>query len=71
MFTRDIERLVRMFIAQKLDPDYIRHYLQESYQLDQRTIDEVFARLGVGPRPDRKGGPAKKDDAKVNKQKFF
>ncbi|MBA3700900.1 MAG: hypothetical protein H0W78_18785 [Planctomycetes bacterium] len=48
MYTKDLERIVRSMARQKLDPTYIRYYLIETYQLDPKTIDEVFASLGVG-----------------------
>ncbi len=48
MYTKDLERLVRSMARQKMDPDYIRYYLIETYQLDSKTIDEVFKSLGVG-----------------------
>lgn len=48
MYTKDLERIVRSMARQKTDPDYIRYYLIETYQLDPKTIDEVFASLGVG-----------------------
>jgi hypothetical protein len=44
---RDVERMARTFVAQKLEPDYIRHYLQESYQVDNETIDLVFEKIGI------------------------
>lgn len=73
-YSRDIERLVRTFIAQKLDVEYIRHYLMESYQLDPRTIDQVLEKVGVKTG---KGGPGKgpepkgPDKGKVSKQSFY
>jgi len=42
--------MVRSLTAQRLDPEYIRHYLQESYQLGNAQIDEVFAALNVGKK---------------------
>jgi len=58
-YTKDLERVARTMAAQKMDHTYIRHYLMESYQLDAKTIDEIFQKLGIGPRkgPDL-GGPA-------------
>jgi hypothetical protein len=46
--SRDVERLGRLLQAQRLEPEYIRHYLQETYQLDQKTIDALFTKLGIG-----------------------
>ena len=34
---KDVERLARAFIKQKLDLEYVRHYLMEHYQLDRKT----------------------------------
>jgi len=48
MYTKDLERLVRSMARQKMDPEYIRYYLIETYQLAPKTIDEVFLTLGVG-----------------------
>jgi hypothetical protein len=47
MFVKDLERLVRSMVRQRLEPDYIRHYLIETYQLANKTVDEVFATVGV------------------------
>jgi hypothetical protein len=48
MYTKDLERLVRTMARQKMDPEYIRYYLIETYQLDAKTVDEVFKAQGVG-----------------------
>jgi hypothetical protein len=48
MYAKDLERLVRSLVAQRTDPEYIRYYLIETYQLDPKTVDEVFKNLGVG-----------------------
>ena len=48
MFTKDLERLVRSMNAQRLDPEYIRYYIVETYQLTAKQVDEVFALVGVG-----------------------
>ena len=37
MYSKDLERLARSFFNQKLDREYIRHYLMETYQLDAKT----------------------------------
>jgi hypothetical protein len=47
---RDVERLARSMNAQRLDPAYIRHYLQETYQVDDKIIDQVFLAVGVGKK---------------------
>ena len=72
MYTKPIERIVRMFMAQKLDRDYIRHYLEEEFQLDRKTCDQVFERVGLaGPTPGPGGKPAAGDGGKIKKQDFF
>lgn len=48
MYTKDLERVVRSMMRQKLDPEYVRYYLIETYQLDAKTIDGVFQALGIG-----------------------
>ena len=75
-YSRDIERLVRTFVAQKLELEYIRHYLMESYQLDPRTIDQILEKVGVkldkGPRGPGKGPePKGPDKGKLSKQSFY
>jgi hypothetical protein len=74
-FSKDIERLVRAFVAQKLELEYIRHYLMENYQLDRRATDEILTKIGVKlPAPGRGGaaaGEAKGDKGKVNKTSFY
>jgi hypothetical protein len=56
VFTRDIERVVRSMMAQKVEAAYIRHYLIENYQIDNKLVDQVFERLGVKvpPKPGQK-----------------
>ena len=56
MFTKDLERLVRSMNAQKLDPEYIRYYIVETYQLTAKQVDEVFATVGVGLKKARQPG---------------
>jgi hypothetical protein len=62
---RDIERLARSLNAQRVDPEYIRHYLQETYQVDDKLIDTVFATVGVGKK---KGMAPKGKDAAAKAQ---
>jgi hypothetical protein len=75
-YGKDIERVARAFIAQKLELDYIRHYLMETYQLDVKGVDQIFEKLGVktaGPRRGPGGGPGKPGDqaGQVKKQSFY
>jgi hypothetical protein len=74
MYVKDLERLVRSMVRQKLDPEYIRHYLVETYQLASKTVDEVFATVGVVK--DKKkfntktGTPGMSDNAKPQRKPF-
>lgn len=78
MYTKDIERVVRGFVAQKLEIEYIRHYLMENYQLDRKTADQVLEKVGVrfdggkGPikGPD-KGADKGPDKNKIQRQSFY
>ena len=67
MYTREIERLVRMFVGQKLDRVFIKHYIMENYQLDDRTAETVLERCGV-KTVGKPGAPA---DKKGSKQGFY
>ncbi len=44
---KDVERLARSLAAQRLDPEYIKHYLQETYGLDGPAVDEILEKIGV------------------------
>lgn len=73
-YSKDIERLVRAFVKQKLDLDYIRHYLMENYQFDRKMADQVLEKVGATlvPGPRGGGGPkAPNDKSKVSKQSFY
>lgn len=75
MATRDIERLVRTMVAQRVDREYIRHYLQETYQLDDKSLDEVLNKMcpvaagrgGRGRGHDEGGGAA----PPIKRQRFY
>ncbi|MBA3937937.1 MAG: hypothetical protein H0X38_10780 [Planctomycetes bacterium] len=56
MFTKDLERLVRSMNAQRLDPEYIRYYIVDTYQLTAKQVDEIFALVGVGLKKSRQPG---------------
>jgi hypothetical protein len=61
MFSKDLERLVRTMARQRMDPEYIRYYLMETYQLTAKQLDEVFAATGVGKAKEKfnaKNNPA-------------
>jgi len=70
MYTREIERLVRMFAGQKLDRAYIKHYITENFQLDDKTAETVLDRCGVKPPPGRRGAVEEKGPG-GRKQGFF
>jgi hypothetical protein len=74
MFTKDLERLVRTMARQKMDPEYIRYYLMETYQLTAQQLDEVFASTGVGKVKEKfntKSSPASGGSAKPAQRKPF
>jgi hypothetical protein len=61
MFTKDLERLVRTMARQKMDPEYVRYYLMETYQLTAKAVDEVFTTVGFGKTKEKfntKNNPA-------------
>ncbi len=73
--SKDLERLARSLAAQKLELAYIRHYLIENYQIPNKTVDDIFAKLNLKeplkagqkrPAVDL-GGPPEKP----NRQGFF
>lgn len=74
MISRDVERLVRGFANQHLDPEYIRYYLQETYRLSDKDCDEVLAKFGLlkeGKEVLRSGRVKEKKEDKLRKQGFF
>jgi hypothetical protein len=72
MLLRDAERMVRTMLAQKIDLAYIRHYLQEAYQLDDKTIDQAVAKVQP-PKPKSSAQKPVKDEdkSKLRKQTFY
>ena len=74
MYSRDLERLVRTFVGQKLDREYIQYYLVETYQLDIKTADEIINK--VAPQQITRGGRqvAKREGINpppIKRQKFY
>lgn len=69
MFSKDLERLVRSMVAQRTDPEYIRYYLIETYQLDAKTVDEVFKTLGVGKAKEKFSTRAASDGTEKPQQR--
>lgn len=47
MYTRDLERLVREMLRTGTDIEYIKYYLMEEFQIDQKTIDVVMEKVGL------------------------
>ncbi len=68
MFIRDIERLARTLVAQKCEPEYIRYYLIDTYQIDDKTVDHIFDRIGLNKSPS-KAKPAIKADPQADRRK--
>ncbi len=73
MYSRDLERLVRTFIGQKLDPAYIRHYLVETYQLDLKTADDIIAKVAPAAAARERGGHPGEDlnPPPIKRQRFY
>ncbi len=71
MYSKDLERLVRSFVAQKLDREYIVYYLVETYQLEIKTAQEVLEK--VSPAATARGGRSKPPDAPppMKRQRFY
>ena len=72
-YTRDLERIVRQFKRQRLDPEYIAHYLMETYQADPKVIEEVFRACGLLEEDYGDGNPmggGRKKDDKIKKDRF-
>lgn len=71
MYSKDLERLVRSFVAQKLDREYIIYYLVETYQLEIKTAQEVLEK--VAPVAAARGGRGKAPEAPppMKRQRFY
>jgi hypothetical protein len=74
VYSRDLERLVRTLVGQKLDREYISHYLVETYQIDLKTATNIIDK--VAPQPSPRGvRPGSKTDSinppPINRQKFY
>lgn len=69
MTARDMERLARTLAAQKLEPDYIRHYLMETYQIDAKTVDQIFERVGIGKKAGSNSKQLPKIDPNADRRK--
>ena len=76
MYTKDIERVIRGFVTQKLDIEYIRHYLMENYQLDRKAADQILEKVsgkitGLQPAKGAKAEAGKAAEKKVDRTKFY
>jgi hypothetical protein len=72
MYTRELEKLARSFLAQKMDVAYVRHYLMETYQLDVKTADEIIAKVApAGGRSGKNSGAHESVRAAVVKRSKF
>ena len=72
MYTRELERQARSFVAQKLDRAYILHYLMETYQLDQKTADEIITKVSPPGRGGAQAGASSSTKLNaVKRSKFY
>jgi hypothetical protein len=73
-FSKDVERLARSLHRQRLDREYIIHYLIETFQLEQKAVEDMLERLGIPKKaPLHKVEPAKKkeEERKPPRQGFY
>ena len=67
MFTRDIERLVHELLHPNTDVEYIRYYLMDEFQLDAKTIDIVFEKVGlVGQEGNPMAMPSRRNEPRAS-----
>ncbi len=59
---KDIERVARSMHGQKLEREYIRHYLVETYQLDPTMVELVMQNAGIPAKPTGKGAASAAKD---------
>lgn len=64
MASRELERMVRTFVSQKLDTEYILHYLMETYQMDKKAAQDLLAKVSP-PKGGRHGGPGNSDSFRM------
>ncbi|MCS6969698.1 MAG: hypothetical protein RMM29_02295 [Planctomycetota bacterium] len=74
---KDVERLARALVRQRLDLAYVRHYLMEQFQLDAATVERLLERIGAIKPPDpfapgkkREPEPSSERD-KIRKQGYY
>jgi hypothetical protein len=71
-YSKDIERLARSLAGQKLEREYIKHYLIEAFQLEPKAVDDLLERLGLPKRPpNAKVPPKKQEETKPKRQGFY
>lgn len=64
MASRELERMVRTFVAQKLSSEYILHYLMETYQMDKKAAEDLLAKVSP-PKGGRHGGMGQSDSFRM------
>jgi hypothetical protein len=71
MYTKDLERLARSLVAQKLDREYIVYYLVETYQIEIKTAEEVLQK--VAPLKVARGTRGQDPEAlpPIKRQRFY
>jgi len=67
---KDIERIARSMFGQKLEYDYVRYYLMEAFQLDEKAIDQVFDRIGIAKPVKGRNGQVEQPK-KPTRQNFY
>jgi hypothetical protein len=72
-FRKDIERLARSLSGQKLEREYIKHYLMEIFQIDDAAMEEILLKVGIVKKLEAgKGRKEPSNDTKpVNRQSFY
>lgn len=68
--SKDLERVARSMLAQKIEVEYIRHYLIEAYQIDNKMVDHIFERIGYAPKLAKGAKPPPKEGG-VKRQTFY
>lgn len=68
--SKDLERVARSMLAQKIEVEYVRHYLIETYQIDNKMVDHIFERIGYAPKQVKGAKPPAKEGG-VKRQTFY
>ncbi len=69
---KDLERVARSMLGQRLEIEYVRFYMIETYQLDEKSVDHILERIGYQPKV-AKGAkpPPKESGGGVKRQTFY